>query len=1270
MDVRRGTGSGDDAAPIDGTPLPAPRRPVRRPAAARTTFHRDRRTVRRRLWAASGAGVGAVVCWVSADAVRAVRAPAPVVAECVLGGAVLAVICVRLLLTSLWPVALTVDIDGIEWHGPLRRLRWSWSELDWLCVVPAVDRRILRTDHRFPEQLLLRTTPPSTPPSTPPTPPPLTAPATAPGPRRRTTGPAGLLLRPLELTPRWDAGWRCVTVDLRLLAVEPRELDLALDTHAGPRWRRTGLPPVATSATAAGGAYRIPGRLRSPLTRRAAGYGGRVSVAVWLACCYGYLRFAAIRPGPGPHWAYLGAGLAAPAVVLPALLALDRLLARRCALHLDAAGLRLHVGGTDRALPWSAVESLEVGPAPEGVRGRQHRWALLARPVAPEPGAAPPGDRFRAAPDGTLRIVPVLAGVPGEAHGLAVHPEQLAHALHTFGVRVAGPARDGDGVQRWSAPALDPAVPPADPPSAPPSGTRSAAPGELRVLRVSRTGDSGHRTIAAALRAHTGPGPLRVMVEPGRYPEPLSLKGEVELCAAQGPGTVVVEPVAAGASVLDVTGSAVVAGLAVVGRGTAAVAVSGRLLLRDCRLEGRDGAATLIASAGSEITVQGGELAVGRASLLGARAVLNGTRFQAAAEDALVVSQGAHAEITGCVFADGRGSAVHLSGAGTRARLRTCEFSGFGGHGVLVEQHAEAEVRDCLLRDLSGTALGFRDQGHGTVVGTRVRGADAGAVVAGGADPTLRDCSFHGCRAVGVRVTEEAVCGIEDCTFEHLSNAALSVDQKARLRVNGCRIVDARHGVVVEQGHASLDRIEARALTGSAVRLCQDGTFEAAELRADDCKYGLHASGSGSSGELTGAELRGMRDCALVLTGSARVVARNLRIAEPVSDGLFARDTSYLTVRQCTVERAARHGAHLLDSAVLVADGLTVTDSGAHGILAENNSQFDIRDSSCTGSDGDGLRTRSDVSGRITDSLITGSRGEAVAGDGSVRLDAVTTRDAPTPAGQPAAGLGPGAELDALIGLTEAKRQVRTQVDLLRLARLRRAAGMAEPPGGRHLVFSGPPGTGKTTVARLYGRILAELGVLSDGRLVEVHRSDLVGQYLGSTALKTRAVFDSARGGVLFIDEAYSLARRFGVNHDLGQEAIDELTKLMEDHREDVVVIAAGYPVEMEGFLEANPGLASRFSRIVTFSPYSPGELVSIVRHLADRHGFELDPDVEPRLLARFRGRASTGSPSNGRDARTLFETMIEHMAGRLSDVDRPTRQELLTLRPDDIPES
>ncbi len=277
--------------------------------------------------------------------------------------------------------------------------------------------------------------------------------------------------------------------------------------------------------------------------------------------------------------------------------------------------------------------------------------------------------------------------------------------------------------------------------------------------------------------------------------------------------------------------------------------------------------------------------------------------------------------------------------------------------------------------------------------------------------------------------------------------------------------------------------------------------------------------------------------------------------------------------------------------------------------------------------------------------------------------DATTGPAAPLPPPRPVEELL--AELDALIGLEPVKAEVRLLTNLLVVQRLRRDRGLPTVAPSHHLVFTGNPGTGKTTVARLLAQIFRSLQVVARGQLVETDRSALVAGYVGQTATRTREVITSAVGGVLLIDEAYALAR--GNENDFGREAIDTLVKMMEDLRDRLVVIAAGYPEEMATFVAANPGLESRFPKTIHFPDYTAGELVAILGHIAEGTRFLLDDGARTAAHAWFDAQPRGRGFGNGRLARNLFEAAVAAQASRLVALDDPTDEQLLTLTADDI---
>jgi Holliday junction resolvasome RuvABC ATP-dependent DNA helicase subunit len=283
-----------------------------------------------------------------------------------------------------------------------------------------------------------------------------------------------------------------------------------------------------------------------------------------------------------------------------------------------------------------------------------------------------------------------------------------------------------------------------------------------------------------------------------------------------------------------------------------------------------------------------------------------------------------------------------------------------------------------------------------------------------------------------------------------------------------------------------------------------------------------------------------------------------------------------------------------------------------------------------------------------------------------------TTATAGPPAAKADSNLAPArsvvdlmAELDELVGLANVKAEVRRLTSMLQVQQIRADRGLPVIETSHHLVFTGNPGTGKTTVARLLSQIYRAIGVVTTGQLVETDRSKLVAGFVGQTALKTQETLQTALGGMLLIDEAYALAR--GGDNDFGREAIDTLVKFMEDHRDDLAIVAAGYTEEMADFIETNPGLRSRFTRTISFPDYSGDELVSIFLKLGDKNSYSCTDDALARVRHFISTEPRTRGFGNARFVRNLFETAIAHQAMRIAPFDDPSDEQLTTFIATDI---
>jgi SpoVK/Ycf46/Vps4 family AAA+-type ATPase len=259
-------------------------------------------------------------------------------------------------------------------------------------------------------------------------------------------------------------------------------------------------------------------------------------------------------------------------------------------------------------------------------------------------------------------------------------------------------------------------------------------------------------------------------------------------------------------------------------------------------------------------------------------------------------------------------------------------------------------------------------------------------------------------------------------------------------------------------------------------------------------------------------------------------------------------------------------------------------------------------------------------------------------------------------------------ELEELIGLDNIKSDVKELVSFVKVQKMRADMGKKTVPVSLHLVFNGNPGTGKTTIARILAKLYKEIGVLSKGQLVEVDRSGLVAGFVGQTATKTQEKIQEAMGGVLFIDEAYTLAKE---GSDYGQEAIDTILKAMEDHRDDFVVIVAGYTDLMEKFINSNPGLKSRFNKYITFPDYTAEELVKIFEMRCNKYEYILTKDATKALNAiiKYKVENKDDNFANAREARNLFEAVVTNQATRVASIDNPTEEDMNTIDKADFQE-
>jgi Holliday junction resolvasome RuvABC ATP-dependent DNA helicase subunit len=554
--------------------------------------------------------------------------------------------------------------------------------------------------------------------------------------------------------------------------------------------------------------------------------------------------------------------------------------------------------------------------------------------------------------------------------------------------------------------------------------------------------------------------------------------------------------------------------------------------------------------------------------------------------------------------------------------LEDCVVEGAGAEGVFVDGGCAPTLRGCKVSGTHGRGMQFAGRAAGIVTGCEVTNVDG----------------------IGIGVTGRSVTEFDQTTVSACTSSGVRVDDGSdpffrRLRVMGC------DGAAIEVDSGARGRLEHIEIDGAG-------------------GAGLSVAGDARP-SVTGLSMRGTKAAGLTVTGAALALADG-EITGAGSDGVHAGAGADLSLVRCRVQGSAGMGCLFSEGASGSIADSEFSSGSADGIRMETEES--VRLSGCTVRHNHGSGVRQTRPGAAIEVLDLTSSGNLMADAFGTAATAELDVAAPEPQARPTLGSDPLVELEGLVGLAGVKSEVTSLINLNKMAKRRMDAGLSAPPMARHLVFAGAPGTGKTTVARIYGQILAQLGVLRKGHLIEVARADLVAQIIGGTAIKTTEAFNTALGGVLFIDEAYTLSSGGGGNGpDFGREAIDTLVKLMEDHRDDVVVIAAGYSAEMNRFLESNPGMESRFSRTIEFANYTPDELVTIVETQCAKHDYRLDEGAGVALLDYFDKIPKDGTFGNGRTARRVFERMTDRQASRLAAGSAVQAADLTLLTTEDL---
>lgn len=652
------------------------------------------------------------------------------------------------------------------------------------------------------------------------------------------------------------------------------------------------------------------------------------------------------------------------------------------------------------------------------------------------------------------------------------------------------------------------------------------------------------------------------------------------------------------------------------------ISESARPEIKYCQITGQGGMGIYIdGSAEPELTdckigpcKQNGIVVTGQATLRAERCHVIGSGEKFAQ---VLISKGATAELGGCHIKDGSGPGIFLEGK-SEARLTKCHLGGHAGPDAFATD-SKLSLDECRLENSRHAGLLLRAKSEAVLEKTVVSGHPAQRaeiLVEGGSTATLRSVQVTSGQGNGVQANASQV-RLEDTKLISLAGVGVWGDAGSRVFMRGCQLSDCGN-------------------TGLLLIGDSHGTVEDSDL----------------GGQSTDKPQ-------IFVTQKSQLSMRASRVVQPASVGVWFAEGSGGTLDTCTVE-GGQAALGTTSAAVPKVTGSTLTGAQCAVKVGPTGGGI-FRQCKC-------YATQAGAAPIVVAAASLATFEQCQANDAPwQRTNAPAIRAAaPKAATEDELNLLMNS-LNSLIGLASVKEQIRIATSKAKAMRARRLQGLPDVTISYHTVFTGNPGTGKTTVARLMGAIYKAIGILPKGHLVECDRSGLVAEFVGQTAVKTNKIIDQALGGILFIDEAYTLVS--GGQNDFGMEAISTLLKRMEDDRDKLIVIVAGYPNEMESFLRANTGLRSRFREFIDFPDYTPDELHQIFMSIARRGQYIVTPALEARLKPRLEKmhKERDDTYANARSVDNLFQGVLAEQAQRIN-VNTATREQLCTLDAKDLP--